>query len=225
MNNLSPLCLLAFVFGPPLLIGLSLRGVKHSDFSRWAGYMTLKPLVATPIYALWMAVLLSGWSPGSYTNSMGAVALPLALPGLLLTIWITSRYSGDSFIYHPRATWFLLLLDFFRWGGSSWMLALPEPIPAYGVMLASGLPLVFSIAALLLARADDPFATPEQIEARQKSRKLKEDFVYSTSIMDSVEEPRQAPEPLKQWDTIQLADGEVAEVVEDDPQLAKRKRG
>lgn len=218
MDQLGPLCILLLMFGVPLVVGWGLRGVYKTDFSRWAGYMTLKPLVATPLYLIWAGILMSMRGVNPMQSPFEGVALLLGLPGLLLTLWITHRYGGDSFSRRRYAAGFLLLLDFARWGGSSWMTGLPQPFPAYGFMLAGTLPLVFALAAYMLARNDNPFAT-----SWQKSRKLKEDFVY-TSITDSIEDSVPVPEPVKQWNSLRMIDGEVAEVVEDDAGLIKGKQ-
>lgn len=212
----SALCVIVplFAFGLPLLIGLSLLGSHKSDFTRWAAYMTLKPLLATPLFILLMAVL---------SDSMrlsGANCLPLTLPGILLTVWITHRFAGDSFLNRPYATFLLLALDVLRWGSSS-LLMTPGNHPSLEV-LSYAMPAVFALTALVLSYFERPAYAPQ--EARQKSRKLKEDFVYS-SVTGTDAEPVPAPEQVKQRDTIRLVDGEVAEVVEDDPRLIKRKRG
>src|SRR5262245_37471758 len=123
--GLSSVFVMGAIFLVPLVIGLMLRKINDDEFARWASYMTLKPLIATPLYAIWFVILLSLSGYNAPRSQYGFVFVLLALPGVVLTIWITNRYAGDTFIYRPKSARLLLVMDFLRWSGSSWMLALP----------------------------------------------------------------------------------------------------
>ena len=131
-----------------LLVGLRLCG-GSTPLQRLGGWLTLKPFVATPLWAL--TLNLAWVRPDSPT------ILVTALPGVGLTVLVLLIYwSRLSRADMPRLRT-LLLLDTIRWGSS--VLLFVNLGPAGWVVAGAGLfvvslamPLVFAVAAWEILR-------------------------------------------------------------------------
>lgn len=110
------LCIVT-VFIVPLMLGIIILLHAQDRFAQFAGWMTLKPLLATP---LWFFV--TSWLA---TNASPRLAVYVNwLPGAALTVLLVVAYRqvvlGDS--AHPAALR-LLGLDFARWISTAVMYA------------------------------------------------------------------------------------------------------
>jgi len=150
----------AFPFVIPLVIGIHLVTRRYaSDFTRLAGYLTLKPLLATPI---WAAIMLFGsmlnitYEVSLYTDRttfesktvnllyiIGTAVIGLGLTGVIL--WI---FRGRPIWRSPWRLVLLLALDTLRWGSTALIEALYTPAPGV-IAIALAMPTIFAIAAWL----------------------------------------------------------------------------
>ena len=106
----SPAYVLPLILGPVLL-----RRFREDDLSRMAGWFTLKPLLATPLWA-WIVDLEGG--TGFY---LPLDAFPTLIPGIGLTLWILWKYR--HLLRSNMGTIILLLVgDALRWLNSfAWL--------------------------------------------------------------------------------------------------------
>jgi hypothetical protein len=147
------------VLGAPLIIGIVLLAKREKDVLRWfAGLMTLKPVIATPV---WYAIVLGDlYSPSA--------ELKLIAPGVGLTVLITLlcwRVFRDP--HTSGAAQRLLLLDTARWV-SSWMWSLllkgagnpSSSVSCFcsAALVALALPTIFGFVALALVEQHEPRA-------------------------------------------------------------------
>lgn len=183
MNDLQTgIQLYFFCIGPilllPLVIGVIIlrRSSEEDVFSHYAGWMTLKPLIATPIW--WMMLLSSGPSTSSVADNIQLLAIFGMLPGAILTFCIVSRFNTVLFgsEARPRA-WLLLVLDCVRWINSGFILAatsfdiqetLSDQINGFISITAILLPTIFALIAFGLSRD----------EAKKRKRKIKNDAYF-----------------------------------------------
>jgi len=99
----------------PLIVGIHLiRRGADNPFAQFAGLLTLKPLLATPLWVMSASTLRYGETNG----------LPLTLlPGAGLTLFLMLLYHtllfGEDAV---RAAWWLIVLDCVRWLNSFAML-------------------------------------------------------------------------------------------------------
>ncbi len=120
MFNLTVLCMCIFpALVIPAIIGFSLRSRNYDDFTRMATLLTLKPIVATPIWFLLYInrdISLGQLAPGYYTSEIIPPAYLLTLlPGLGLTLIILIvcwRAFGQA---KPSSLLILIGLDCVRW--------------------------------------------------------------------------------------------------------------
>lgn len=138
-----------FFLGAPLLLGILILAKKHKNALLWyAGLLTLKPVVATPI---WYAV--------SYNRSSSSW-LTLALPGVGLTVILTLLCRTAFFnIATSGMARKLLMLDTLRWGSSwLWAMLLRESSSDTSVtflfcslgLLALAMPTIFAAVATIV---------------------------------------------------------------------------
>jgi hypothetical protein len=146
------------VFGAPLFIGIGLLVRKNKTAFGWyAALLTLKPLVATPV---WYVIL---------ANSLesGGLGILLMLPGAVLTILLVAA-CRDAFSHYTTAESArrLLVLDCARWitsglwalvgvgfgGGynNSWL----SVCVCGSALVALVLPTIFAFVALAAVRGE-----------------------------------------------------------------------
>ena len=97
----------------PLIIGKQLLARNSaSALPQFAGWLTLKPLITTPIWLLLVGLTFSGdWFKPS------PAYLLTALPGIIGTLIIVASYRSEL-CWSCGAEWVLLVLDTVRWGCS-----------------------------------------------------------------------------------------------------------
>jgi hypothetical protein len=146
--SFAPYLLCAIPFWIPMGIGFYLVLTRPNRLSLMAGLLTLKPIVATPI---WLAILANSFN--SVPHRIELAHFLSVLPGASLTLAVVivfrSLFSG------PRAgiARTLLVLDCARWLNSFFMV-LPFSSRGNGVfgvilaLLGLTLPTVFAIVAL-----------------------------------------------------------------------------
>lgn len=143
-------CIGLFCVVPFLLGFIILAGNWRSPFARYAGLLTLKPLVATPLWGL--AVSANPRNPGEHW-------LLSLLPGIGLTLLIL-LVAGKP-LTHPstrRPALVLLALDAARWLSSFALVVLPNLVDAAVsesglfamICIPPVLPLVFAVVAFAL---------------------------------------------------------------------------
>jgi hypothetical protein len=134
----------------PIIIGIMiLRKSAAFSFSQMVGILTLKPLIATP---LWL-------------NSMEIIAQPswghpipdflvLTAPGIILTLVILLVYHSCLRKELAGAIVTLLILDGLRWSSSSLSITLDRTYGnAFMGILSFIMPTIFAIIALWLAKS------------------------------------------------------------------------
>lgn len=159
------LCLTPILVLPAIIGVIILRRADEGNrFARYAGWLTLKPVVTTPI---WFLFLLStaGVSYNTPEEIPPAVFLSI-LPGALLTVISVMQYQSLLFGEEARRdAWGLLVLDCLRWINSGLLMISPayqQRIPLFdavqGISSITGilLPTIFAIIALYLSRATRP---------------------------------------------------------------------
>jgi hypothetical protein len=149
MNALN-LFLYTLPFWVPGLAGVYLCVTRRSRISRLAGLLTLKPILATPI---WLAILGSDLSP--------AIVKPIAsvLPGMGLSLLIVVVYWRLLSDPNAGAARILLGLDCLRWLNSAalafssggYLFALTPSVVCIFAPLGLVLPTVFAVVALTLS--------------------------------------------------------------------------
>jgi hypothetical protein len=147
MQGIVPIFIVPTIVGFYLLVSYPGGGLK-----RMAGWLTLKPLVATP---LWIGIL------NSITNrSDGSIILTI-IPGAGLTLFIILAFKPLLFGPERSSTaWWLIRLDCVRWINSFVLLVL-QPTPSKSllapvvcgtVVLGLTMPTLFAIFALVATR-------------------------------------------------------------------------
>jgi len=125
----------------PCFLGIRILGQASDDFSRLAGWLTLKPLIATPLWFFLVDATFSGdWS------RPGPAYVLTALPGIGLTLILVLIFRS-VFQSHSSATRMLLALDTVRWGSSFLMGLLPGSIKLLLAFIALAMPTVFALFA------------------------------------------------------------------------------
>jgi hypothetical protein len=104
MNVLS-LVVLTIPFWIPAAAGLWLCINRRNDIGRLGGLLTLKPLLATPI---WLFIL----ATTSHPQTRFVLSL---LPGACLTLLIVVTYRRLLYGPHAKIVWTWLSLDCIRW--------------------------------------------------------------------------------------------------------------
>ncbi len=120
MFTLTILCVCIFpALVIPAIIGFSLRSRNYDDFTRMATLLTLKPIIATPIWFLLYIntdITEGQLAPGYYTSEIIPPAYLLTLlPGLSLTLIILivcRRAFGQA---KPSSLLILIGLDCVSW--------------------------------------------------------------------------------------------------------------
>jgi len=98
---------LLFPFGAGIFILVS---NWKDEISRYIGFLTLKPVIAYPI---WFVISFSDWFNKVYdTNPVLIAAVPL-IPGIVLTLIIV--YSFRHLFGIDRVVWLFLIGDVIRW--------------------------------------------------------------------------------------------------------------
>jgi hypothetical protein len=121
MQDIVPIFIVPAIVGFYLLVSSRGNGLR-----RMAGWLTLKPIVATPI---WIAIL------DSITSRWDASIILTIIPGAGLTLLIMLAFQPLLFGPQRSSTaWWLIKLDCVRWINSFVLLAL-EPTPS-GSLLA-----------------------------------------------------------------------------------------
>lgn len=140
----------AFVI--PLIVGVMILGrARGNPIIRFAGWMTLKPVLATPLWFFFTSLMTSNLPP-SLPRWLGWV------PGVLLTLILIYIYRDIVFdeFDHPIVPR-LLGLDVARWGSTAFMYGLLNnaEMPSSGISgagacfipIAIFMPTIFAIAA------------------------------------------------------------------------------
>jgi hypothetical protein len=142
-------CVMPFML--PLIIGLALvRRTTTSGLSHLSGWLTLKPLVATP---LWIA-LVAATSTGNWSRPSLAYGLT-ALPGVGLTIVLVWVFRAEVRWRPINPVWLLLVLDTLRWG-SSFLLGFDTAAAIYLVLMSLAMPTVFALCAWRVCAVPKP---------------------------------------------------------------------
>jgi hypothetical protein len=139
-----PAYLLPLILGPILL-----RRFKDDELSKMAGWFTLKPLLATPLWAL--IVDLEGRTRFYTTLD----ALPTLIPAIGLTLWIVWKYR--HLLRTNLGTVILLLIgDALRWLNSFAWLTIDSssgsPFYTAGLILPNAFAVMVLVIALLRKR-------------------------------------------------------------------------
>jgi hypothetical protein len=154
MKELTDMILLVMVFTwpayvLPLILGLTTRFYfKKDELSRMAGWFSLKPILATPLWALMISI-------GNSTHLSRDLQAALGLiPGIGLTLWIVWKYR--HLLRTETGTVTLLLLgDALRWLNSfAWVIdnALDSPFYTAGLILPNAYALMAFVIAWLRKR-------------------------------------------------------------------------
>jgi hypothetical protein len=146
--NLFPYLLPALIIGIYLIVKF-----KENDFARFAGIITLKPLIATP---LWL--LIFNWV--DYNFGIGELSFPIlltALPGVGITLIIIIFFR--SLFKSPYNNQVLVLLggDTLRWGSTFFIYSRSYTMNTLGVgiiatFMALALPTIVALTAYGLCR-------------------------------------------------------------------------
>jgi hypothetical protein len=138
------LCASPFIL--PCLLGIRILGQSSDDFSRLASWLTLKPLIATPIWFFLVDATFSGdWS------RPGPAYVLTALPGIGITLIIVLIFRSVV-QSHPSGIRMLLALDTLRWGSSFLMGLLPGSIKLLLAFIALAMPTVFALFAQVISK-------------------------------------------------------------------------
>lgn len=133
----------------PLIVGVYLLWHSSSSpLTYFAALLTLKPLLATP---LWLALIELSVMP-SWTHPIPDVVLH-ALPGLSLTILIVWICRASLKAQYAGRIATLLVLDTVRWSSSVLSQTMNRPYGSQLLFILSvSMPSVFAVAAWLLSR-------------------------------------------------------------------------
>jgi hypothetical protein len=157
------------LFAAPALIGPAILGAiiwlkyRRRELGRLSAIFTLKPIIATPLWAAIMAIV----SPPEAETFWGRGPPPLAyfltaLPGVGLTLVIVAVFWSLFVRSKSGAAFLLVVLDCFRWGITiiaPVILALPVGGSPLGLALcllftAERFPTLYGIVALVVAVRD-----------------------------------------------------------------------
>lgn len=132
----------------PVVLGVIMLIIYKDERGRMAAWFTLKPLLATPLWALALGLLDNSGVP----EATGQV-LSLA-PAVLLTLWIAWRYRG-VFRMGSNFPFVLIGADALRWLNTlAWMLTSGRPQLTNPFFLVGWiLPNAYAILAFLMVRA------------------------------------------------------------------------
>lgn len=161
--NLS-LCLVPL--GIPAAIGLYLYVNRPDDLGKMATYLTLKPIVATPI---WFAIIYTLLPP--FIHKLEPAHFLTLLPGAGLTIVIVFMYRHVFTGPSAGSAIILLVLDCIRWL-NSFLLILPYgggtngPLNCLFAFIGLAMPSVLAVVALMLT-------IPQTLVAEQPGGKEK----------------------------------------------------
>ena len=135
----------------PLILGpILLRRYRDDDLSKLAGWLTLKPVLATPLWALILG------SMSSFTAFPALKEALTLIPGIgltLLILWANRRLfaaektTGLMFLLADALRW----LNAFAWVYFSASLGMSAPDPYYVIGLV--LPNAFAVMAFLVMRS------------------------------------------------------------------------
>ena len=112
---LAVVCLVP-VFLIPFVVGsLIVRRSSPQSLTSFAGWLTLKPVWATPLWLLFYSQIdmNRAGTPSEYQNTI--LAYSSALPGLLSTLVLLWLHRGGLGRQNLGLLVLLLLLDFLRW--------------------------------------------------------------------------------------------------------------
>ncbi len=109
LDNLFNLFFLSIPFWIPAAIGLYLVANRRNDLSLMAGLLTLKPIIATP---LWLVIIssLQGSTVGDALIPLGSI-----LPGASLTVLALAIFRPLFFGSRSTSARMLIVLDCIRW--------------------------------------------------------------------------------------------------------------
>ena len=151
------------IFFIPAIIGsiLIAKGVDL-DLSRMAGWLTLKPILTTPVWLVSLTVSAILLEESSSPERAWILAVISILPGASLTMWTVLAFRSTLFRPRAYAAWLLVVLDCARWLNSLLMMLHREDwsisgdliglIDAATPMIGIAMPAVFAIIAYLVAR-------------------------------------------------------------------------
>ena len=162
-----PLLLCSSVFIVPLILGIVLLHHSQDSLSHMAGWLTLKPLLTTPLWVLILGLL--------YQTPMIGAFLSI-LPGALLSLLAARKYEDvlTGFRTHRIARQ-LLILDCVRWLNTLVIMVLAggvvgpttngrvdyAPFLAALIIIGFALPSVFgAFAVYSLSRYEKTLAAP-----------------------------------------------------------------
>jgi hypothetical protein len=159
------LCLFicAPIFFIPAIIGsiLIAKGTDL-DLSRMAGWLTLKPILTTPVWFVSLAVSAILLGESSFPGRAWILAVISILPGASLTMCTVLLFRSTLFRPRAYAAWLLVALDCVRWlntflltlGSASWPRSrdLIDLIGPATPMIGIAMPAVFAIIAYVVAR-------------------------------------------------------------------------
>jgi len=135
---------------PPGLIGLFiLIKYRSSKFAKFTGLLTLKPLIATPI---WFYIY-NVYSRNYNTCEIHPAYIFTALPGLGITILLVLFFSKELFGRNRKLVYILIFLDTIRWSNS--VIFFPHCPPLHELwkvifpaLFGLAFPTIFSLVAI-----------------------------------------------------------------------------
>jgi len=138
---------------PSVVIGLFIL-VKYraSGFAKLAGLLSLKPLVATPLF-----LLILQWYQDHYTScDPNPVYFITAVPGLGITFLLVLAFRNVAWEPVNKAVLVLLFLDTVRWGNSILMFSSCFTIGDITLVLQAyfglAMPTIFALVSFGLCR-------------------------------------------------------------------------
>ena len=151
------------IFFIPAIIGsiLIAKGVDL-DLSRMAGWLTLKPILTTPVWLVSLTVSAILLEESSSPERAWILAVIGILPGASLTMWTVLVFRLTLFRPRAHAAWLLVALDCARWLNSFLMTLVSADWSRSGdlidlvnvptPMIGLAMPTVFAIIAYVVAR-------------------------------------------------------------------------
>jgi len=138
---------------PSVIIGFYIL-VKHrgSEFAKFAGLLSLKPIIATPLF-FQIVKWYQDHTTGCDLNPLYLITL---VPGLGITLLLVFYFREVVWDSRNKAMPVLLILDIVRWGNSvllfSSCLELGDITPVLQAYLGLGMPTIFALVAFGLNR-------------------------------------------------------------------------
>ena len=137
----------------PAAIGVYILFRYHtSPIAQLAGVLTIKPVIATPLWALVVSTVLADSDSGIFQPAYWLSLLPgLGLTGLILLAFKSLlakpnyRRSFVILLLLDSARWFNTFLYYLPWTGTT-------PLNGYGIFIGLAMPSVYAIVALSIAR-------------------------------------------------------------------------